>query len=270
MKVLFFGDRNWCDERTIAAFVDRLPIDAKVVNGACSGADEMASILSKARGLEVFDMPADWDTYKRAAGPIRNRQMLKTHPDIDACIGFHNSIETSRGSKDMRDEAKRQGFKVRIQTSLWPLISEFKDDFSFLSNFHPSVVTYRDRSYLTVEHAYQALKSLDPREQQWVAEAKHPAEAKRRGRSVKVRHDWENVKVTVMHDLLVSKFADVHLREMLLATDDATLVEGNTWNDTFWGVCKGRGTNHLGKLLMKVRDGLNGASAKDDVVVSLT
>jgi len=57
-----------------------------------------------------------------------------------------------------------------------------------------------------------------------------------------------------MLDLVRKKFENPLLRAMLLATEDAVLVEGNTWNDTFWGVCRGRGENWLGRILMQVRE----------------
>lgn len=61
-----------------------------------------------------------------------------------------------------------------------------------------------------------------------------------------------------MEELLVIKFSgkDPFLTRALMATGNAELVEGNTWNDTFWGICNGTGENHLGKLLMKVRANL--------------
>ena len=57
-----------------------------------------------------------------------------------------------------------------------------------------------------------------------------------------------------MRDLLRQKFAREPLRSQLLATGEAKLIEGNHWGDTFWGVCRGQGENHLGMLLMKARE----------------
>ena len=69
-----------------------------------------------------------------------------------------------------------------------------------------------------------------------------------------MRTDWEQIKVGVMKDLVLQKFTKhKELKEKLLATGDAYLEETNTWNDIFWGVCKGKGQNHLGKILMEVR-----------------
>ena len=78
-------------------------------------------------------------------------------------------------------------------------------------------------------------------------------DAKRFGRQVKLRKDWDLVKVNVMEMLLRQKFARPALREQLLSTKDSILIEGNNHGDTFWGVCKGTGENYLGRLLMKIR-----------------
>lgn len=136
-------------------------------------------------------------------------------------------------------------------------IRVFRGGHSFLSNFHPSEVEYQGFTYRTVEHAYQAAKTLDEAQRAGVAAAKTPGAAKRAGRRVAIRPDWEQVKLTVMADLIALKFAPgTELAWLLLNTGDAHLEEGNTWNDTFWGVCRGRGYNHLGKLLMAHRAAL--------------
>lgn len=84
---------------------------------------------------------------------------------------------------------------------------------------------------------------------------KNPVQAKRLGRKVKLRDDWEEVKLDIMTEVVSQKFLQhPHLIEMLLQTGDEELVEGNKWGDRFWGVCKGKSENHLGKILMKIRD----------------
>lgn len=100
------------------------------------------------------------------------------------------------------------------------------------------------------------LRRLDPEERAAIRLCCSPGEAKRLGRKATLRLDWEKVKLTIMEDLLRQKFAWKELKEKLLSTGDEELVEGNTWSDTFWGVCNGKGENHLGKLLMKIREEL--------------
>ena len=133
-------------------------------------------------------------------------------------------------------------------------IEQFTGKYAFLSNFYPAPISYGGRSYPTTEHLFQALKSLDDFDRANIAAASTPGVAKRMGRQVKLRSDWELVKVVCMKSCLELKFnTHADLRRKLLETGDAILIEGNTWNDTFWGVCNGEGQNMLGELLMKLR-----------------
>jgi ribA/ribD-fused uncharacterized protein len=136
-------------------------------------------------------------------------------------------------------------------------ISSFKGDYEFLSNFYPAVVRLDGFPYPTVEHAFQAAKTLDPMERHWVGLASRATEAKKRGRKVTLREDWEDVKLRVMLDLLRQKFGPphliTHLGTMLAASGDVELEEGNWWGDDFWGTVRGQGENWLGVLLMHVR-----------------
>jgi hypothetical protein len=130
----------------------------------------------------------------------------------------------------------------------------FDNEYRFLSNFAPAYVMFDEQSYVTVEHAYQAAKSSDPAERALIGAALTAGKAKRAGRRVRIlRSDWEQVKEKIMWTLLRQKFATQPYRNMLVATADAELVEGNDWGDTYWGVCDGKGLNRLGILLMQVR-----------------
>lgn len=115
---------------------------------------------------------------------------------------------------------------------------------------------YKDRWWNSLEHAYQAAKTLVKGEQDIIWASKSAKEAKRIGKALTMRNDWESIKENVMLDLLRIKFQYGTLKEQLLSTGDAELIEGNWWGDTYWGVCKGVGENKLGKLLMKVRSEL--------------
>ncbi len=133
-------------------------------------------------------------------------------------------------------------------------IDSFQGKYRFLSNFWPAMVEYEGITYPSVEHAYQASKTMDMGERRRISEIVEPGDAKRAGRAAKQRPDWEEVKLRVMEDCVRYKFAHhAELRDKLLATDEAELIEGNSWGDRFWGVCDGQGENHLGKILMKVR-----------------
>ena len=134
-------------------------------------------------------------------------------------------------------------------------IDSFSDEFHFLSNFHTSYILYDGIVWPTVEHAYQAMKTLDENQRMNILEANSPSEAKKLGRCVTMRVDWDDIKLEIMEELVREKFeSKPKLAEKLLATEDIEIVEGNTWGDKFWGVCNGEGENHLGKILMKIRD----------------
>lgn len=127
------------------------------------------------------------------------------------------------------------------------LISKFGGAFRFLSNF------YIEPDGSCVEKEYQASKAISQQDRDKILGAPTPGEAKRLGRSVPIRSDWESVKLDMMYKLVLAKFHQEPLKTWLLATDNAVLQEGNNWGDTFWGVCAGKGENHLGKILMRIR-----------------
>lgn len=137
-------------------------------------------------------------------------------------------------------------------------IDSFQGENRFLSNFATSRIRVRvggvDIDALTVEHAYQALKATNANDRLKVLNAGTPGSAKKAGKEIQIREDWQQVKVKFMRALVLSKFEqNPHLAERLLATGDEELIEGNWWGDRFWGVCRGVGDNQLGKILMWVR-----------------
>ena len=137
------------------------------------------------------------------------------------------------------------------------MIQRFRGKYAFLSNFYPAVIQWGPHSYPTVEHAYQARKTLSKAERELIRQASTPGAAKRLGRRVTLRSDWDSIKILVMKTFLAVKFADAELARMLLETGDELLVEGNTWGDRFWGVDEqGVGENNLGRLLMELRQKL--------------
>ena len=132
-------------------------------------------------------------------------------------------------------------------------ITNFSNEYNWLSNFYPCVIEYESIKYSSVEHAFVAAKtnSLDIR--QLISRIPTPGLVKRIGKHLILRDDWEQIKLNIMRELLLKKFQIPELKELLLSTGNAELVEGNTWDDTFWGVCNGAGSNNLGKLLMGIR-----------------
>ena len=136
-------------------------------------------------------------------------------------------------------------------------IKFFRGDAAFLSNFCLAQVFHDGIDYPTTEHAFQAAKTLDFHQRYEISKIETPGQAKRAGRKVQLRPDWEQVKNRIMWELTVLKFTNhPNLKKLLLATGNAELIEGNTWGDTYWGVCNGVGENHLGFILARVRANL--------------
>jgi len=155
-------------------------------------------------------------------------------------------------------KAKPSGFRRAVD--------DFQEDYAFLSNIAPAPVRLNGVQYPTVEHAYQAAKTLEPAEREKIRGASTPGLARKMGRKVAKRPDWPDLKVDLMRDLVRQKFEGQRdLKKSLLATGDAELVEGNTWHDNFWGNCRCArcastpGQNWLGRILMDVRRHLQGA-----------
>lgn len=120
MKVLVCGDREWTDRKTVFFRLSKLPEGSTILNGDCRGADRIAAEVARELGcFTVLDFPADWEKHGKAAGPIRNRQMLDQKPDL--VIAFHEDLSRSKGTIDTVREAKRRKIPVEI-------ISEPKGD----------------------------------------------------------------------------------------------------------------------------------------------
>lgn len=133
-------------------------------------------------------------------------------------------------------------------------ISEFRGEYYFLNNFFNAPIEYKGLKYLNNEAAFHAQK--DPLRAKEFTDLS-PNGAKRLGRRVNLRKDWDNVKIEIMYEINIAKFTqNQDLNKKLIETKNARLIEGNNWNDTFWGVCNGIGRNELGKILERVRSEL--------------
>ena len=151
------------------------------------------------------------------------------------------------------------------------MINEFRGKYYFLSNFYSCKVEWEGLTYENNEAAFQSAKCIKL-EQRKNFLGLDPSSAKRKGRRVKLRDDWEEVKDQIMYEIVLNKFSqNEELRKKLIATGDEYLEEGNTWHDTYWGVCNGKGkkidkviknktweqeVKEESKILMQVREEL--------------
>ena len=143
-------------------------------------------------------------------------------------------------------------------------IEQFTGEHRFLSNFYLCPVTVGGTTYPSAEHAFQASKTREFHLRQRVAALSSPRDAKRFGRSLVLREDWQQARKPVMLVVVLSKFTQNPLLGAKLADtadmEDPLLVEGNTWHDNFWGRCACAGCaaepglNYLGRTLMAMRD----------------
>lgn len=145
------------------------------------------------------------------------------------------------------------------------MINSFTGRWRFLSNFYPVTIEHQGIKYPSVEHYYVAMKIKNDQQidgkfityidcRELIAKMPDPAKVKQFGKVLKLRKDWEDVKLDVMLWGVREKFKNEDLKEMLLSTDGEELIESNWWGDKFWGVSNGEGENHLGKILMRVRE----------------
>lgn len=136
------------------------------------------------------------------------------------------------------------------------MIDRFRGKYNFLGNMYLHPVKAWDTVFPAVENAFQCAKHpeagtlVDLRRKFSLC---RPAQSKRLGRQLDLRPDWDSYRLVVMRLLLERKFSDPGLGQLLLSTRPHELVEGNSWNDRFWGVYRGRGENRLGKMLMDIR-----------------
>ena len=113
MKILICGSRNWTDHGIIKNFLSQIPQQSTIIHGDCRGADKIAAEIALSLGMKVITFPANWKNEGRSAGPKRNMRMLKEgNPDL--VVAFHESIETSKGTKDMIEKASKMGVAVKI------------------------------------------------------------------------------------------------------------------------------------------------------------
>ena len=130
----------------------------------------------------------------------------------------------------------------------WAPIEGFFEQYYWLSNF-----SEEGGLKPTLEHWYQAAKTADEAEFEFIMSAETPGLAKKRGRRCTLVPDWEDIKVDVMRELLYAKYEEPEIRAKLVATNPRELIEFNDWGDDFWGVCTDAGLNMLGQLLEEVR-----------------
>lgn len=153
------------------------------------------------------------------------------------------------------------------------MIHGFNNPYDFLSNFYACETEYEGQWYPTSEHAFQAAKTLDKDLRIFIKMAPTPGEAKKRGRNLQLRSDWEQVKDQVMYEIVKNKFTNPDMRQHLIAAINEGydgFCEDNWWHDNYWGDCQCEkcknieGQNKLGKILMRVANEIINETIKEN------
>lgn len=134
------------------------------------------------------------------------------------------------------------------------IIDKFDGEYDFLSNFYHTPVIYEGISYRNSEAAFQSAKTEDMEIRRGFI-LLDGGQAERKGRTLKLRDGWDNIKIEIMYQCVKDKFSrNIDIKRKLINTGDALLIEGNYWHDTFWGECIGVGYNVLGIILTQIRE----------------
>ena len=154
------------------------------------------------------------------------------------------------------------------------IIESLRGEYRWLSNFYPCTINYNGETFPSTEHAYQADKTEDPLWRESIRIAPTPYISKQKGMKAPLRSNWDEIKDSIMLDVLRIKFQDLTLRDKLLDTYPKYIIEGNTWHDNHFGVClledcdrckDKKGLNMLGKLLMQIRQEILIVRLKEEV-----
>jgi len=220
---------------------------------------EMGIILDKP--VFVFEQNASkWFKYNPKSKEWDELDSIPPKFKNFAGIGTASELKESGRSaiqEYMQQFTKTEFAKTVQATSNLKPINSFRGENSFLSNMSDSSFKVGQETYPTVEHFFQAMKTTDPAERAKILAAKTAGEAKKIGKTVTLRKNWNQIREEVMETALRAKFQqNPELKKRLIDTGDVDLIEGNTWGDTFWGEVDGKGQNKLGKLLMKIRSEL--------------
>lgn len=130
----------------------------------------------------------------------------------------------------------------------------FRNEYWYLSNMYPCEIRVNGLTFTCAEACFQSFKTTNLNERKKF-QGLNGFEAKKLGKKLKLRSDWNDIRIEVMARVVNAKFKqNPELKHKLLNTGNLTIIENNTWNDTFWGKCNNKGLNNLGKIIMRLRD----------------
>jgi len=249
MRVIIAGSRTIAGPGIVETALANCSFEPTlVISGTANGPDMMGEEWARKNAIDIELFPADWETHGRRAGMLRNAEMARF---AEALVALWDG--SSKGTANMIETMQRMEKPVHVHR----VITQLRGVWSGLSNMAElGPVTFQDLEYRSVEAVYQSLKTQDMEKRKSFCEMSGP-EAKKIGRGLRLRPDWDSIKVRAMAAIIAAAYKPgTNRADLLLFTEDASIVEGNTWGDTFWGVCNGRGRNILGRILEAQRSRL--------------
>ncbi len=257
-ELYLFGKQQYKISRC-ASEVDVVVTDSPLPLCIAYNNDPVLGDLFNALVMNVFNSYSNMNYFVKRVKPYKQVGRLQSSEEADKISDEVLSVFLNHGIDFKEVDGDLAGYGEVIEDVLKELglkeegkIDDFSGEYFFLSNFFPSNLKYKGLEFTNTEAAFHAMKCPER-----AAEFCRllPSEAKRLGRHVKLRPDWEQIKEQVMYEVCFAKFdQNPELKERLLETGNKELIEGNFWNDRCWGVCEGVGDNKLGKILMRLRD----------------
>lgn len=106
LKAIVCGGRNWRGRAAVWRVLSQIQPTSVIEGGCPTGADKYAREWARDHSVGLLTVPAEWDKYGKAAGPLRNKRMLAEAPDV--VIAFPGG----RGTADMVRQARAAGVRV--------------------------------------------------------------------------------------------------------------------------------------------------------------
>lgn len=240
------GDKSYTEKNGSYFYKDRT--DSELLKNTAE-AKEFLLLPPQTEGYYFVGICEDY-------GHCRWREIESDYDDCDV----QDQIKFLQYANDLAKQRQKEFNSKPKENIQIDKIDDFRGHFFFLSNFYPCYIKKYGLVFKSTEALYQVAKLDTKLRLSHIGSLRKifsdltPNQSKVLGQYIPLRKDWDEIKISVMNDILVQKFQNPILKQKLLETGNAELIEGNTWNDRFWGVCKGEGENHLGKLLMQIRE----------------
>lgn len=263
-QAYIFGEQSYRISRC-AGKVDVIVTDSPLPLSVMYNNDERLTENFNKAVMDVFNTYDNLNYLLLRVKPYNPVGRKQTEAESDALGASVISLLKNRNIPYRSIEGDVKGYDEIVREILLRIngeqimndITEFRGNNYYLSNFYERDVTCFGLTFKNNEAAFHAMKCPERASEFCDLD---PSAAKKLGRHVQLRPDWEQIKEDIMYEVCRAKFTQHEdLKARLLSTGSAQLIEGNDWNDREWGVCNSEGKNKLGKILMRIREELANA-----------